>query len=304
MKVLMITGDKNIFIPGTSAETRFALQRGAVEKLEAVYWGPGAWCPELPEESFDVVTAQDPFWRGLFAWHVARGLRAKLNIQVHTDLSAYSFMRRVLAGVVLRSADSVRVVSEKIKKQVEKIGVRAQISVLPIYVDVRRFHERTHLPQTKKTILWVGRFEYEKNPVHAIHIFEKVLAAGIDARLVMLGSGVMEDALRKLAMGLPAGSVEFPGWQDPADYVAEADVVVSTSRHESFGASMIEALAAGLPVVAPDVGVAREAGARIAERQELPAKVIEVLRSGERGFLKMPLLTAEEWVTQWKESLI
>ncbi len=83
MKVLMITGDKSF----VSSE-RFRLQASVVEKLEVVYWGRDALWPTIPKGHFGVVTAQDPLWRGHVAWHIARLIDARLNIQVHTDLDA------------------------------------------------------------------------------------------------------------------------------------------------------------------------------------------------------------------------
>ena len=67
---------------------------------------------------------------------------------------------------------------------------------------------------------------------------------------------------------------------------------------------MIEALAARIPVVAPDVGVAKEAGAIIADRDKLAERVIEVLKNPPQAHLKLPVLTGDEWVQAWKDSLI
>ena len=285
----MITGDKNF-----SASPRFALQSSQVEKLDVVYMGPGNVWPTVPAGHFDVVTAQDPFWRGLFAWRVARRIGAKLNVQVHTSVL------NVLGKFILRKADSVRVVSEKIKKQVESFGVKAPVRVLPVYIDVSKFQHVVYQPHSQKTILWVGRFEDEKDPLLALSVLEAVRQEGIDARLVMLGAGSLEQSLRSRVHGLP---VEFPGWQDPVRYLAAADVVLSTSKHESYGASIIEALVAGVPVVSPDVGVAREAGVVVVARPDLARAVAQVLRSGGKGELKMQLLDAQEWAKQWRSSL-
>ena len=289
MKVLMITGDKNF-----SASPRFALQASQVEKLDVVYMGKGSVWPKVPAGHFDVVTAQDPFWRGLFAWRVARRIGAKLNIQVHTSVL------NVLGKFILRRADSVRVVSEKIKKQVENLGVKASVRVLPIYIDVSKFRNIVKQSHDQKTILWVGRFEDEKDPLYALEVIKKVLKQVSGAKLIMLGAGSLQATLRDKSVGL---SVEFPGWRDTADYLAGADVVLCTSKHESWGASMIEALAAGVPVVAPDVGIAREAGAIVVGRSDLPRAVVEVLQSGQRGELKLQLPSAQVWAKQWRSSL-
>ncbi len=117
----------------------------------------------------------------------------------------------------------------------------------------------------------------------------------------MLGAGTLESTLRKAATGL---LVDFPGWKDPAEYLPTTDVVLCTSRYESWGASIVEALAAGAPVVAPDVGIAREAGAFIVDRTSLAEKVAEILEQGTRGTLRLNLPSAEEWARRWKETLV
>jgi len=292
----MITGDKTMG-PG---HPRFDLQAFAVEKLVPLYWGRGSLWPTVPQEKFDVVTVQDPFWRGLFAWRVARKLAARLNVQVHTDLSAQSFFRHVVAQIILRHADSVRVVSQKLKTQVERIGVHASITILPVYVDLEKFKTIVPVAHEQKTILWVGRFEQEKDPLAAVKVFKEIHPQLPGSKLIMLGKGTLGPSLKARAAGLP---IEFPGWQDPAQFLARADVVLCTSLHESWGASIVEALAAGVGVVAPDVGVAKEAGAVVVSRSELATAVIEALRAGSRGRLQLPLLSSAEWTQEWKKTL-
>jgi glycosyltransferase involved in cell wall biosynthesis len=300
MNVLMITGDRNLLKEGSDAHKRLELQRGAVEALDVVYWGKGALFPAVPAAAYDVVTSQDPLWRGLVALKLARRLGAKLNIQVHMDLAALSFFKRMLARFVLRYADTVRVVSEKIGAQVKQTGVR-KISVLPVFVGTQIFSAIARRPHTGKIILWIGRFEDEKDPRAAIEILKTVMKEFPDVKLTMLGSGSLGEELVRLAQGLP---VEFPGWQDPGAYLETADLVLCTSKHESWGASIIEALAAGVPVVAPDVGVAKEAGAFVVARQDLAQAAAEILREGASGLLKLQLLPPEAWAVQWRNSLI
>ena len=292
----MITGDKTF---GAGHE-RYELQRSAVDELAVVYWGRGALWPNIPTGQWDVVTVQDPFLRGFFAWRAAKRFRAKLNVQVHTDLSVYGWFKHTLAKFVLKRASSVRVVSEKIKQQVERMGTKAKISVLPVFVEVSRFKNLVREPHDKKIILWVGRFEDEKNPLLALAIYKEVLKKIPDAKLIMLGKGNLETTLKAGAQGV---DVEFPGWKDTAAYLAAADVVLSTSKHESWGASIVEALAAGVPVVAPDVGIAREAGATVVPRLELAKAVVEALHSNAQGVLALPLLNKDEWARAWVRTL-
>lgn len=297
MNVLMITGDKRF----GSGNPRYDLQASAVEKLEILYWGRGQLFPRIPQGHFDVVTAQDPLFRGLVAWFTAKRLGAKLNVQVHMDLSTLGIVQGVLARMVLRRADVIRAVSEKIKMQIERMNVKAKITVLPVFVDVDTFRNAGRKAHAGKNILWIGRFEKEKNPLQAIEVLREVLKTIPDAKLMMLGSGTMKEQIEEKGAGLP---VDILGWQDPTAYLQVADAVLSTSFYESWGASIVESLAVGVPVVSPDVGVAKEAGAIVVQREKLAEKVIEVLKNDGKGVLKLSLLPASEWAVQWKQTLV
>ena len=66
---------------------------------------------------------------------------------------------------------------------------------------------------------------------------------------------------------------------------------------------MSKTLAAGVPVVAPDVGVAREAGAVVVPRESLADAVIDILKSDKKGELKLTLLSEQAWANAWRASL-
>lgn len=303
MNVLVITGDKN-FKPGNA---RFDLQASVVECLDVLYWGGGALWASPRGDSYDVVSTQDPFFRGLLGLFWARRFRATLNVQVHADLNRQSLLKRQLARFVLRQADTVRVVSERIKRQVEALGVRAPITVLPVFLDVESYKNTIRNPAPFPMILWIGRFEDEKDPLLAIEVFKEVLKKIPNARLTMVGDGSSRQELSHRAANLPIHvPVEFPGWkQDIVPFLARAHVVLSTSRTESWGASMVEALAARVPVVAPDVGIAKEAGATVVPREQLADAVVAVLTKTplDDATLRLPLLSREAWRQAWKQSL-
>ena len=305
MRVLMISGDQNLMRPGTSAHARFLMQKSVVDSLELIVWPRQFWAPFFIKGTFDVVTSQDPFWRGLIAWVAAKRLGAKLNIQVHADLDAQSLIKHVLSQIVLRHADSVRVVSKKIGEQVSRY-TQAPVSILPIFIDASKFVGLKKVPHErfKRTIVWIGRFEEEKDPLLALRVLREVRELGLDAGLVMLGEGSLETALKAKAKtdGLEK-YIEFPGWQDPVLFLKCADVVLCTSRAESFGASIAEALLAGVAVVSPDVGIAKEAGAIVASREELAQKILFALQERTVGHPEFKLLDEKEWSQAWKQSL-
>ena len=79
--------------------------------------------------------------------------------------------------------------------------------------------------------------------------------------LDLVGDGPREEAMRGVAESLGIGGrVKFRGYSaDPAGWLSQAQVFVLSSRSEAFPRSILEALRAGLPVVASDVGGVREA---------------------------------------------
>jgi glycosyltransferase involved in cell wall biosynthesis/O-antigen/teichoic acid export membrane protein len=108
-------------------------------------------------------------------------------------------------------------------------------------------------------LLFAGRLEYFKGPQVLLEAMPAVLAAHPAVHLSICGAGPMEPELRALidehALG---GCVELTGWLDPAALhlrIAAADlVVVPSTGPEAFALSCLEAFAAGVPVVASDIG--------------------------------------------------
>ena len=105
----------------------------------------------------------------------------------------------------------------------------------------------------------VARFQAPKD--HATLLRALASLRSRDWRLDLVGDGPLEGEMRALAAALGiAGQVNFLGYQrEPACALARAHVFVLSSRSEAFPRSVLEAMRAGLPVVASDVGGVGEA---------------------------------------------
>lgn len=107
------------------------------------------------------------------------------------------------------------------------------------------------------TLLTVARFVEEKDFRVALAALRRVREAGAtDVRYLIAGSGPLAERIRGWTreFGLEdAVQLELDP-RDPAPYFARADAYVSTSRFEGLSNSILEAMNAGLPVVATDVG--------------------------------------------------
>jgi glycosyltransferase involved in cell wall biosynthesis len=251
----------------------------------------------------DIISAQDPFETGLAAFLIARHFHVPLSIEVHTDFSSpafarHSFLNRIRVGLarfVLARATGGYAVSKRVADRINRqYRLPVPMEVLPIQVDLARFRAVVRTPE-KNHLLWIGRFEREKGPMLALESLAFVRRAGIDARLTMLGTGSLEEALKKRASQLGIeGYVSFPGWSDTAPYLARADLLIATSDYEGYGMAVVEALVAGVPVLSTDVGIAREAGATIVDGEY--AGALRAWLDGPRasGVLKLHTYTSEE----------
>jgi UDP-glucose:(heptosyl)LPS alpha-1,3-glucosyltransferase len=146
----------------------------------------------------------------------------------------------------------------------------SRLSVVYNGVDLERFHPRNRaryraaarggagIPSGAFTVLFVGSGFARKGLATAIEAFAGLADRG--SRLVVLGKGDTSE-YRALASRLGIGEriIWLGARPDPERWYAAADIVVLPSRYEPFGNVHLEALAAGLPVVAS----ARAGGAEV-----------------------------------------
>ena len=132
-------------------------------------------------------------------------------------------------------------------------GVKADI--LPFGVDTNRFAPATRAVQGRhtKVFLVVSYLMARKRVSDVIKAFAIVVSQRSDTVLRIVGDGPVREELMALSRSLRLGNAcEFVG-HVPHERIAEqygqADVVVSASASETFGMSLLEAMASGLPVI-------------------------------------------------------
>lgn len=104
-----------------------------------------------------------------------------------------------------------------------------------------------------KVVINIGRLEKSKNHDLLLSAFQK-LVQDIDARLIILGQGRLEQALKRKAQVLAIqNKVSFVGFQNnPYAWLSRSDAFVLSSNNEGFGNVIIEAMACGVPVISTD----------------------------------------------------
>jgi phosphatidylinositol alpha-mannosyltransferase len=112
------------------------------------------------------------------------------------------------------------------------------------------------------TILFVGRLDMRKRAPSLISAFKMLRREQPDCRLVIVGKGFMEPACRAAAYPLTGRDIVFKGRVSPADLpscYSSSDIFCSVpGGSESFGIVLLEAMAAGVPVVATGIEGYRE----------------------------------------------
>ncbi len=223
-----------------------------------------------------LVTTQDPFELGAIGYMLARKFHIPLHVQLHTDPWSNAWrkehflnrLRFILGIYLLKHADGIRVVSERVKQHVLSIGISKElITKIPIFVDVKHFLEakptfdlHRSYPDFRRIVLSLGRLQPEKNYRGLIRAFLRVHNEHDDALLLIVGSGPERERLLLLAhsLGLEECVKILPWARDVATYYKTCDVYVQPSLYEGWGLAVIEAMASGAPVVMTDVGCAGE----------------------------------------------
>lgn len=105
-------------------------------------------------------------------------------------------------------------------------------------------------PTGRPFLLAAGRLEPQKNLGLALEAFARSSAASV-ADFVLLGEGSERKALTRLARRLGiVDRVRMPGYQeDIQEYLRQATALLLTSRYEGYPAILVEAVAAGVPVI-------------------------------------------------------
>lgn len=287
MKVLMISLDASLLEENPAGDVLERMKEYAerVDALEVLVFSPHAKTKQINErlciigtggagklarfvsgwrkaialgEGKDVITTQDPFFSGLVGYCAARKQGIPLVVDVHGDFfESVGFLKRTLAKFLLKKARIVRTVNPKIKDDFAAMGI-ANTRVAPVGVRTEWFSnaKEAAVVSGSPVVLYVGRLEKEKGVRYLVEAFALFAEAHPDAVLLIVGSGSERSALERLARQQGLGnSVQFIGHIEGralGAYYKACDMMVLPSLRESFGRVILEAAAAGKPVIATD----------------------------------------------------
>ena len=222
----------------------------------------------LGRERFDVINAQFVIPSGLPASWLARWFNIPFVLSFvggdvfdptkGTSPHRHSFLRALIRHVA-RAATRCTAISEDTKQRARELhGVQNDITVTHLGIEPRVMgpvsRAELNLPQDAPVFVSIGRLIARKGYDVLLEAWRKVPAA----HLVIIGQGFLEAELKAHAerIGL-AERIHFVGFvaeEKKLQYLRAATGYVSGAVHEGFGIVFLEAMEAGLPIVATDVG--------------------------------------------------
>ncbi|CAB1368737.1 glycosyltransferase [Denitratisoma oestradiolicum] len=231
---------------------------------------------DISRHKVDLIHVQTPFAAHYAGLSAARSLKAPILATYHTHFEEYighylplfprPLLRHAARGLARRQCnglDAVVVPSLAMHQTLAGYGVTTPLHVLPTGIPIEqfsaghgpRFRHRHGIPEGRPMALYVGRVAHEKNIVFLIDAIKLARRQHPDLLLVIAGDGPALPALQRMVVGLELEDhVQFVGYldrqQELPDCYAAADLFVFSSRTETQGLVLLEAMAAGLPVYA------------------------------------------------------
>jgi 1,2-diacylglycerol 3-alpha-glucosyltransferase len=229
----------------------------------------------LGKRNFDVVHIQTPFVAHYQGVSLARALRLPVIESYHTYFEEYlhhyvpltprclmRFIARRFTVSQCNALDALVVPSPAMRRALENYGVRCPMHVIPTGMDMARFaggdgarfRAQLSIAPSAPTLVHVGRIAHEKNIDFLLRMFGRVAKQCADAALIVAGEGPALNHCKSYvdSLGL-AARTRFVGYlsreKELLDCYRAGDVFVFSSKTETQGLVLLEALALGVPVV-------------------------------------------------------
>jgi glycosyltransferase involved in cell wall biosynthesis len=211
---------------------------------------------------FNVIDCQEfPYFSCFSAKMISWLKKSKLVITWHEVWGDYWFEYLGKKGIFGRSVEKLTTkltegnvaVSERTKEDLERIGVKGDVQVIPNGIDFGEI-EKIRASEEESDIIFAGRLIKEKNVDLLIKAAELVKKEILDVKCMIIGDGPEKRELEKLATDLEMdNNIKFTGFlknhDDVISYMKSSKVFVLPSTREGFGIVALEANACGLPVV-------------------------------------------------------
>lgn len=232
--------------------------------------------PELKKEHYDIIHVNTPFVAHYLGLKLAKRLGIPCVETYHTFFEDYLHhylpwipqqvargLARTISKKQCNAVDAIVVPSQPMLDVLRTYGVGAMANVIPTGLledsfaaaDGLQFKKKYGIENNRPMLLYVGRVAFEKNIPFLLEMTKVLAERYPNILLVVAGEGPAEKALKQLAMTLKIeDNVKFIGYLDRSTELnacyQSADAFVFSSKSETQGLVLLEAMAQGTPVVA------------------------------------------------------
>ena len=282
----------------------------------------------------DIIHTQTEFSLGMFAKSLSKICAIPMIHTYHTMYEDYvhyfvngalvtKSMAHKFSRLFCNFASHVIAPTEKVRQSLLEYGVTKPIHVIPTGIRLERFavgrfskeeiaaaRAEFGLDEDTFVILVLGRMTKEKSIDVILRAMPEVFSQAPNARLLFVGDGQYRPALMALTEELGIqDKVIFGGfrpWEKIGLYYQVGNLFVSASQSETQGLTFVEAMAAGLPVVARNDecirGVVEDGvtGVLFDKEEDLPQKLLSLIQNPQQcqalrqaGLQKSATLSAE-----------
>ncbi len=180
------------------------------------------------------------------------GVKTLFNKQLLTNFfeKRYLFSRYQANG-----GNTFIAISHDTERYFCKTARQHNVQFLPNAIDYEKFHcDNSRHPNTKLRLVNVGSLNINKNQAFLINVAKMLADKGVVFDLKLVGGGQDYEMLKQdiETLGLQENVSLCGNVDNVEDYLHESDVYVHSSLSEALGLTIIEAIAAGLPVVTLD----------------------------------------------------
>lgn len=236
---------------------------------------PGIVAAAVQKFSPDIIHAHHPFLLGNTALMAAQRWQKPLVFTYHTMYEHYTHygptesprIKRLVQDMATGYAnlcDCIFAPTPSVAKTLRQRAIHSRIEIVPTGIDVKRFREgqgqtwrrRLHIPADAFVIGSIGRLAPEKNAAFLLKIFIDFLRSQPQAHALVAGDGPLKDELiNQVSEAKLSDRLHFTGMlqnQDLINAYHTLDTFVFASQSETQGLVLLEALAAGTPILALD----------------------------------------------------
>ena len=265
-------------------------------------------------ENYDIIHIQTPFVAHYLGIKLSKLLNIPCIETYHTFFEEYLYhyvplvprkLMRLAAKRFSRhqgnSLNGMVVPSHLMLEVLKNYGITTHAEVIPTGIepesfvpgDREVFRKKYHIPENKPVLLFVGRVAHEKNIGFLLQVLTQVRREIADVLFVIAGEGPARSSLEHEVKQLDLGdNVKFIGYLDRHTELnscyRSADIFIFSSRTETQGLVLLEAMAQGVPVVSTAELGTRDVlmegqGVWIAKEElaDFSGKVIKMLRDAE-----------------------